>query len=144
MPRLGERDAGNPHRHLDVLHGLELGQQVMELEDEPDVPVAKLHERGVVHLRQRLSRHHDRARAGTIEAAQQVQQRALADARRADDGHHLPRLHVEIEIAQHVNALRCRPDSVLFSARTLTKDMEAATRTAAPAPDRAATPAATG
>ena len=45
--RLGQRHAGNPHRHLGVLQRAELRQQVMKLEDEPDVPVPKRHHVGV-------------------------------------------------------------------------------------------------
>ena len=43
----------------------------------------------------------DRARVGAIEAAEHVQQRALADARRADDRDHLAGLDREIQVAQH-------------------------------------------
>ena len=55
---------------------------------------------------------------GAIEPAQQVQQRALADAARADDGDHLPALDDQIEVAEHVDVLRA--DAVaLVEARRL-------------------------
>ena len=42
-----------------------------------------------------------RAAIGAIQPAQQVQERALADARRADDRDHLARVDLQIEIAEH-------------------------------------------
>ena len=42
-----------------------------------------------------------RALIDPIESAEHVQQRALADAGRADDRDHLARLDRQIEIAQH-------------------------------------------
>ena len=50
-----------------------------------------------------------RARVDAIEAAEHVQQRALPDARRADDRHHLARLDLQIEIAQHRQRRARRP-----------------------------------
>jgi hypothetical protein len=44
------------------------------------------------------------ARIGTIETAQQVQQRALAHARRAHDGDHLAAFHRDRQVAQHRQA----------------------------------------
>ena len=51
LPRLCERDAGDPHRHLDVLERREFRQQMMELEDEADVPVPELDQRRITHRR---------------------------------------------------------------------------------------------
>ncbi len=45
--RLGRRQPGDPHRHLGVLERAELGQQVVELEHEADVPVPERHQRVV-------------------------------------------------------------------------------------------------
>ena len=41
-----------------------------------------------------------------VEPAQQVQQRALPDTAGAHDGHHLTALDHQIQIAEHVDALR--------------------------------------
>ena len=53
----------------------------------------------------------DAALIDAIEAAQHVQQRALPDAGRADDRHHLARLDRQIEIAQHGQRTARRPGS---------------------------------
>ena len=47
----------------------------------------------------------DRSRVHPIEPAQQMQQRALADAGRADHRDHFAALDRQIQIAQHVQAL---------------------------------------
>ena len=78
----------------------------MELEDEAHLGVAKRHARLIGHGAEIVTVYGDAARVGAIEAAQQVQQRALADAARADDGQHLPALDDQIEIAEHVDVLR--------------------------------------
>ena len=43
-PPLGSGHARDPERHLGVLERAELGQQVVKLEDEPDVTIAERHE----------------------------------------------------------------------------------------------------
>ena len=101
-PRLGHRHARNAHRHLGVLERAELRQQMMKLEDEADALVPEPDERGIV---ERTSTGAPSIATvpfvGPIEPAQDVQQRALADAGRADNRHHLARLDLQIEIAQH-------------------------------------------
>ena len=54
---------------------------MVELEDEPDVPVPERHHLAVAHAVQRRVADADRAGVGVVEAAEQVQQRALAHAR---------------------------------------------------------------
>ena len=100
-PRLGHRHPGDAHRHLGVLERVELGQQVMKLEDEANLPVAECDDLGIRQRRQFRLADPDGAAIGAIEATEHVQQRALPHARRADDGHHLPGVDTEIEIAQH-------------------------------------------
>ena len=96
-----ERHARDAHRHLRVLDRVELRQQMMELEDEADAVVPERDDLGVAQPRQVSAVDRDRPLIDAIEAAEQVQQRALADARRADDGGHLAGVHLEIEIAKH-------------------------------------------
>ena len=81
----------------------ELGQQVVELEDEADVAVAKRHELRVGQIPQRAAGDPDAAGVDRVEPAQHVQQRALADARGADDGDHLALLDRHVEVAQHAH-----------------------------------------
>ena len=74
--------------HHDVLERREVGQQVMELEDEADLAVAERRQLALVHGRQRRGRRTTPAPDGRpVERAEHVQQRALADARLADDDH---------------------------------------------------------
>ena len=101
-PRLGRRHPRDPHRHLGVLERGELRQQVMELEDEADVAVAEARPpRRPAAPSARRRRSTIAAGVGAIEPAEHVQQRALADAGRADNRHHLAGLDRQVEIAQH-------------------------------------------
>ena len=77
----------------------------MELEDEADVAVAKRDPRLVVHRRNLVIADADLAAVDGVEAAEHVQQRALAHARRAHDRDHLALLDGQVEIAQHVQPL---------------------------------------
>src|SRR6266850_8445627 len=104
--RLGDGVTRDPHRHLDVLERAEFGKQVMKLKDEADVPVAELDERPVGHRGELVILDPDRSAVDSIEPAERMEQRALADAGGTNDSEHLARLDREIEIAQHVNALR--------------------------------------
>ena len=100
-PRVcGARRMSERHRH--VLERGELRQQVVELVDEAE---------GVVAQPPCAARHRATTGrwpssvtapgAGTVEAAQQVQQRALARARGADDGHRFAARHLEVDAPQH-------------------------------------------
>ena len=82
---LGRGHAPDRERHRDVLQRGELRQQVVELVDEAERAVA--HARRVPSPSARRSRalDADLARRRRVEPAQQVQQRALAGARGADD-----------------------------------------------------------
>ena len=73
----------------------------MKLEDEADLPVAERDDLGIRQRRQLRLADPDGAAIGAIEATEHVQQRALPHPRRANDGHHLPGVDAEVEIAQH-------------------------------------------
>ena len=105
-PPLYRRYARDPKRHLGVLERAELGQQVVQLEDEPHVTVAERHERCVGQPRHVAVGDADRSRVRTVEPPEQVQQGALAHARGAHDRDHVAGLDLEIEPAQDVNRLR--------------------------------------
>ena len=83
--------ARDAHRHLDVLERGELRQQMVKLEDEPDVSVPERHDLGIGQRGQHRAVDDDGPLLGAIEPAEDVQQRALAGARCADDGEHLAR-----------------------------------------------------
>ena len=106
--RIGRRHAADRERHRDVLDRGELRQQVVELVDEAERPVAHAAALGLVERRERASFDRDVARGRIVEAADEVQQRALARARRADDRHALAVAHVEVDAVQHDDVLRTR------------------------------------
>ncbi len=89
----------------------------MELEHEADVPVAEGHERRVVGAGHVDVAHANRAGVGAIEAAEHVQERALAHARRAHDRHHLAEADGDLEIAQHVEPVAGAGVVLLHAAR---------------------------
>src|SRR5205807_7236304 len=71
--------AGGDEWDLDIGLGAEIGEQVVKLEHEPHrrSPVAS----GIIEVAQDLSVHHDPARVGAVERADEVEQRALAATR---------------------------------------------------------------
>jgi hypothetical protein len=102
--RLGGSIAGCVTRdaegHLDVLSRRKLRQQVVKLEHETHVPVPEPHPRIVVHRPDVCVADANRSGIEGIESPEHVQQRALADAGRTDDGDHLTRLHGQGEIGK--------------------------------------------
>ena len=84
--RIG-RDAPDAQRHRDVVEGTEFGQQVVELVDEAEMPIAPPPLLRRAHRGEVAPHQIDAAGARRFEPAEQVQQRALARTRRADDGH---------------------------------------------------------
>ena len=95
--RIAWRYTGNPQRHRHVLDRGELWQQVMELKNEPDLPIAKCDPRVVVGGGDVHVVDHNGAVVDPIEAPHHLQQRGLPDARRAHDGDHLAALDRQIE-----------------------------------------------
>ena len=79
-PAFGHRRPRNPQRHLRVLERRELGQQVVELKHEPDLPVAERHEVGIGQRRDLGAADDDPAVADPVQAAKDVQQGALPDS----------------------------------------------------------------
>ena len=74
----------------------------MKLEDEADMLVAERHQLLIRHARDVDLADAHLAAVGPIESAEDVQQRALPDARGAHHRHHLALLNGHIQIAQHV------------------------------------------
>ncbi len=79
---------------------------MVELEDEAHVPISKLHQRCVVQRFEIRVGDDNLSGVGSIESAQQMEQGALAHTGRANDRHHLAIRHMQLEIAEHVDALR--------------------------------------
>ncbi|HEX7779284.1 MAG TPA: hypothetical protein VF424_08610 [Vicinamibacterales bacterium] len=100
-PPLTGRQPRNSEGHLDVFERRELRQQVMELEDESDMAIPESHACGVIHLIDRGVTDANRPGVEGIEAAQDMEQRALADTGRADNRDHFALLDPEIQLMQH-------------------------------------------
>ena len=93
--------APDAQRHGHVVQRAELGQQVVELIDKTQVLVAQITLLRRRQLRQVLAMQVHAARGGRVQRAQQVQERALARARGADDGQRLARAHFQVHALQH-------------------------------------------
>src|SRR5207248_1850728 len=91
---------------LRVLERAELRQQMVELEHEPDAPVAERDDVRVGKARQRHAVDRNRPLIDAIEAAEHVQQRALPHPGRADDRHHLAGLDLQITIADSTTSVK--------------------------------------
>ena len=86
-PRQERRD----HRVLDRRH---LAEQVIELEHESHLVTAITHQLGLGFLEQIDASDEHAAPGRTIERTEEMQQRRFADARGANERHHLARVHV--------------------------------------------------
>jgi hypothetical protein len=81
--------AADAQRHRHVVQRAELGQQVVELVDEAQVLVAPAALFGRAHRGEVAAHQGHAARGRRVQPAQQVQQRALARARRTHHGQRL-------------------------------------------------------
>jgi hypothetical protein len=97
------------HRELEVLDRRDAGDQVEELKDEPYVKQAMLLEHPLVHRREIVTVDGDAAAGGTVDAAEQVQQRSLAASAGPHDGHGAAFLDLPVRVAQRVDFLGSHP-----------------------------------
>src|SRR6188508_106295 len=102
---LAAREPRQQQRQLDVALGREHRQQVVHLEDEADVVRAPACERAVAHRIDALACDLERAAARPVEAADQVQQRRLAGARRPHQREEVAFADVEVELLENVHRL---------------------------------------
>src|SRR5712692_10393277 len=103
IPPLAPGERGQQQRQLHVPLRAEHRQEVVELEDESDVhrpPVRQLPAR---HLIDPLPRHVDAARAGAIQAGDEIEERSLARSGRAHQRQELAARDVEVQTVQHVD-----------------------------------------
>ena len=103
LGRLAERFglwlAANQQWHCDVFCCRKFGQQVVKLVDKPDVTIAQFGARHLVAAVHGLAVDKDLALRRVVETAQDLQQRGLARARRADDRDSFRRRNVEVNAA---------------------------------------------
>ena len=76
----------------------EVGDQVERLEDEPELTVADARERAIRRGRDRLAVELDPPSRRHVEQANQIQQRALAAARRPHDRDEFALTHLEVDV----------------------------------------------
>ena len=98
--RIARGDSGDPMRKRDVLFGRELGKKMVELEHEADPFVPKpraLLRREVV---QRNAEDLDAPRIRTVDSAEKVQERALADPRRTAHPGEDALFEIEIQVLE--------------------------------------------
>src|SRR5439155_9257001 len=96
------RPAPDQARQHDVLERGEVGEEMVELEDEPDLAVAEVGEPTLRASEDLLPVEEEPAAGRLVERAQQMEQRALSDPRLADDGHPLARLDVDVEPGENL------------------------------------------
>ena len=99
---LGTRPPADQPGDADVLEGRELGQQVVELEDEADPLVAEAREVAVAQGEGIAAVDLDAARVGTRQRADDLQQRGLARAAGPDDRDYLAVGDLERDAPQHL------------------------------------------
>ena len=88
------------HRQLDVLTHGERRQQVMQLKNEPDRVATELRRLGQLADADLIDE--DSPARGTVQAADQLQERRLARAGRAGQCHHLAGLDGEAHVVQNL------------------------------------------
>ena len=119
---LGTAAAGADHGQLHVVGCGEVGQEIVELEDEADDVAAEARRVAQPGHGDVVDAHV--AGIGPVQAADELQQRALARAGRARQRDELARLEVERDVAQRVDptvvALRDAIDGDRSSAQRLT------------------------
>ena len=89
-------------RHHHVFQGVELRQEVVELEDEADRAVSQVRQAGAGQRGELLAGEADGAGAGDVERPHAVQKRGFPRAGRADDGDELPLVDREVDPFEHV------------------------------------------
>src|SRR6185437_5460270 len=94
---------GDREREDDVLLGVEHGQEVEELEDEPDVLAPQEGELRVVELRDLSARDLHGAGGGLVEAREDVHEGRLAGTRRTHYRDELARAYLEVDTAERVH-----------------------------------------
>src|SRR5581483_2705322 len=92
-PRLVGLYASDPQWHHDVFQRREIYEQVMELKNESHGPIAQTGEGLVIFAVDRLAGEDHVSLGRRVQCAEDVQERALAGAARADDRHHLTTIH---------------------------------------------------
>ena len=100
---LGRGQARDAQRQLDVLGSRKHGDESDRLEDESDVVAAHRGERVLGEPAEDMLTDRDLARGGSVEPAQQVQQRRLSGARGPAHDQQLTRVHAQVDARDGVH-----------------------------------------
>ena len=100
--------AGVDRRHFHVARRAQVRQQVVALEDEAEVLAAQFGQLVGVEFAGAAPAHAVVAAGGAVQAAQDIHQRGLARAGRANDGHHLAGLDGQVDVLEHRDGLLTR------------------------------------
>src|SRR5262249_42769374 len=114
--RGADRSPGAVACELDVLPRSQAGYQVVGLEHEADVAPPIARERAIVEARELIVPEPDLAGIGTVEAAEEVEQRRLAAARGTEERDDLARAQVQVDAAQGADLVGPGPVDALQGA----------------------------
>jgi len=106
--------AGNHSRNHDVFERREFGEELVELKDESDVPVAEVGQFATVERQHVGAVDKEAARIGLVERADDLEQRGFARAAGAYDTDNFAFLDVEVDALEHLEWAEGFPDSVEF------------------------------
>ena len=103
------RHAGVDERQFHVFHRVQPGKQLELLEDETDFLAADVRELLLVEVANHAPMQDVFAGGGRIEAADDVHERRLSAARRAEDGEELALLNIQVDAPQDRGELVAHP-----------------------------------
>ena len=106
--------AGNHSRNHDVFERREFGEELVELKDESDVPVAEVGQFATVERQHVGTVDKEAASIGLVERADDLEQRGFARAAWAYDTDNFAFLDVEVDALEHLEWAEGFPDSVEF------------------------------
>src|SRR5258706_5310762 len=97
------RRAADHERHRNVFDRREFGQQMMKLINESELAIAQIAAGGLVQRLDIASADQDLAARRGVEPTEQMQQRAFAGARCADDSDALALVYREVDAEQNLH-----------------------------------------
>jgi hypothetical protein len=112
LPPLGRRQGREQQRQLHVLERRQHRHQVVELEDEADVPRPPRRKLGFRERGDVRAGHLQRPPRRLVDAGDEVEQGGLAGARRAHQRDEVARGDLEIDVLEHGHDLRAAPVSL--------------------------------
>ncbi len=103
VPTVALRLAGIDSRNFDIAERRQFGEQMVALEDEPEIFTPERRKRVGIEIARFPAPDAVATRCRAVEAAENIHQRRLARPGRADDRHHLTGLDSEVDVLQHAD-----------------------------------------